>query len=223
MSGRDERVKPSPGCGVLEPHSDWRSEWTADRRVWWWYGTFEHDVAVQRLAQRARDVLQPGGPVDVVPARWLHLTLAEVGYVADLPRQLAYEAAHLAQNELVEVSPIDLDVGPVDLMPGAVVLRVLGTGLDELHDQLVSALPDELPRRPVQMPFQPHVSIAYVNRGCSSSDVISVPFADHDPVRTRLDHISLVEVVRDQGHYRWTPRCRVALSGGRPGHLTAVG
>jgi 2'-5' RNA ligase len=221
-----ERQEPRPdetfGHRALTQHWSWRPEWTPERRSWWWYGTFEHDTAVRRLAGRARTVLRPGAPVDVVPTPWLHLTLAEIGYAADFPRHLAYETARTAQANLTDLAPVELHVGPVTAMPGAVVLRVRGSGLRELHELLVSALPDAIPRKPVQRAFDPHVSVAYIGRDCTSREVLAANRREELQGTTRLDHVSLVEVVRDKRHYRWTPRCRISLGGRRPRHLRAL-
>ena len=217
MRERDERHRD------LTRHWSWRPEWTSERRCWWWYGTFEHDVAVRRLVGEARAVIKPGSPVDIVPTRWLHLTLAEVGYAADFPRELAYEAARDAQERLASVAAVDLQVGPLATMPGAVVLRVGGSGLQQLHELLVSASPVSSPQKPVQRLFDPHISVAYVGRDCCSSEVLPGSYADElGEVTTRLKHVSLVEVVRDERHYRWTPRCRISLGGQRMRHLSVV-
>jgi 2'-5' RNA ligase len=202
---------------VLTGHWTWRPEWTAEHRVWWWYATFENVPVVRRLAAETRNALKPDAPVDVVPTKWLHLTLAEVGGSASVPRPLAYEAARRAVAPLAELPPVDIQVGPLRTMPGAVVLGVHGSGLPQVHDRLVAAIPGELPDHPVQRPFDPHVSIAYLARDCRPCDLL------HDDARTgallhlsvkaRLDHVTLVEVVRDHGHYWWTPRCRVPLDG----------
>src|SRR4051812_1099655 len=105
---------------VLSRHWDWRPEWTAKHRVWWWYATFESAAAVRRLAEQARAALAPDAPVDVVPTRWLHLTLAEVGGSAVVPRALAYAAARAAASSVSELAPLDVRIGPTGTMPGAV-------------------------------------------------------------------------------------------------------
>ena len=208
---------------VLTQHWSWRPEWTPERRCWWWYATFEHDAAVRRLVGQARAALKPGGPVDVVPTRWLHLTLAEVGYAADFPRELAYAAARDARESLADFRAVDLQVGPVATMPGAIVLRVGGAGLQQLHELLVSASPVSFPHKPVQRLFDPHISVAYIGRDCSSNEVLAESYGDElEGVTTRLEHVSLVEVVRQERHYRWTPRCRISLGGQRQRHLNAV-
>jgi 2'-5' RNA ligase len=209
--------RPEERGPTLAGHWSWRPDWTAEHRVWWWYATFEHEVAVHRLAEEAQGVLAPGAPVDLVPTRWLHLTLAEVGPATSLPRPLAYEAARNAAERVADLAPLDVQVGPMDTMFGAVVLQVQGSGLGDVHDRLVASLPAELPCRPAQRPFDPHVSIAYVARDCRRSDVLRSDDRTgalmSTTIRTRLDHLTLAEVVRDRGHYRWTPRCRIPLRG----------
>jgi 2'-5' RNA ligase len=214
--GPGAQLSDGPGQ-VLSGHWSWRPEWTAEHRMWWWYATFENVPAVRRLAAETRNALKPDAPVDVVPTQWLHLTLAELGGSAGVPRPLAYEAARRAVGPLAELPPVDIQVGPLRTLPGAVVLGVHGSGLRQVHDRLVAALPDELPEHPVQRPFDPHVSIAYLARDCRASDLLRCDARTGAllrlSVKAKLDHVTLVEVVRDRGHYWWTPRCRVPLDG----------
>ena len=216
-------VLPEASNEELSRHWSWRPDWTSERRNWWWYATFESDPVVQGLAADARSAIRPDAPVDVVPARWLHLTLAEFGYADTIPRQLAYECARRAQQRLVDQAPIDLWVEPVSTMAGAVVLPVSGAGLAEAYDGLVAALRETLPEPPEQRPFEPHVSVAYVARDCHPADVLDDRIADRcAPGRSRLSRVSLVEVTRERGHYRWTPRCQVPLRALPQRHLRAV-
>lgn len=207
----------------LTQHWSWRPDWTRERRSWWWYATFESDAAVQRLAAEARTAIRPDAPVDVVPGRWLHLTIAEVGYVDAVPRGLAYECARRAHERLLDVASTELRLGPVDTMPGAVVLPVTGAGLTEVHDGLLTAVQETLPVQPEGRPFEPHVSVAYVARDCRPDDVLDDAVADRCATgRSRLSRVSLVEVTRERSHYRWTPRCQVHLRALPQRHLKVV-
>lgn len=217
-----EPADEGPGEGGIDPaslslagHWGWRPEWTAERRSWWWYATFEHDEPVRRLAAEAVAALAPGAPVDVIPDRWLHLSLLELGYTTDFNRCLAYESARAAQQRLRVVAPLDLQLGAVDTMPGAVVLPVLGTGLEPLREHLIAAHAAGLSLPPQRL-FEPHVSVAYVDRACHPSEVLGPACRRSAPVTTRLRRVCLVEVIRDRRHYRWTPRCVVWLRGRSP-------
>lgn len=216
-------VLPETTDEMLVRHWSWRPDWTHERRSWWWYATFETDSAVQGLAADARAAIRPDAPVDVVPDRWLHLTIAEVGYADTVPRRFAYECARQAHGRLADVPPVDLEVGPVDTMPGAVVLPVGGAGLARVHDALAAAVRETLPEQPEGRPFVPHVSVAYVARDCRPADVLDDRVADGCASgRARLSRVSLVEVTRERCHYRWTPRCQVPLRAVPQRHLKAV-
>jgi 2'-5' RNA ligase len=216
-------VLPPAGDAELIRHWGWRPDWTRERRCWWWYATFESDAEVQGLAADARAAIRPDAPVDVVPPRWLHLTIAEVGYEDVLPRRLAYECARRANERLADQAPIDLQVDPVGTMPGAVVLPVSGAGLAGVYDGLVAAVRETLPEQPEGRPFAPHVSIAYVARDCRPAEVLDETHADRCATgRSRLSRVSLVEVTRERSHYRWTPRCQAPLRALPQRHLRAV-
>ena len=208
--------RPDDPGPTMSSHWAWRPEWTSEHRVWWWYGTFEHDAAVQRLAEETRGVLRPGAPFDVVPPRWLHLSLVEVGHGATFPRWLASQVGRTAARQLRRLDPVEVTVGPVRTMSGAVVLQVRGQRLRDLYHHLESSLPGAPYERPVQRPFDPHVSVAYAAGSCRAHEALDVG-QDTEllgrTVTTTLDHVTLAEVVRDPPHYRWTPRCRIALRG----------
>jgi 2'-5' RNA ligase len=207
-----------PADRALRCHWRWRPDWTRDRRHYWWYLTFEHDAEVQRLAAAARRALRRDAPVAPVPARWLHLTLAELGPLDAVPGHVADDCARLAAAYLAETGPVDLEVGRVSTMPGAVVLPVTSSALTEVYDGLLAALGDLLPQPPAQRRFAPHVSVAYVDRDCRRSEVLDDEVVERcAPGRSRADRVSLVEVTRDQRHYRWSTRCALPLRTGHAG------
>jgi len=206
------RDQGDPGGHALRRHWSWRPDWTRERRLWWWYLTFQGDDEVQRLAAEARAAIRPDAPVHAVPPPWLHLTLAELGAVEAVPGPVLDKCARRAREHLADVGPVDLEVGPVSTLPGAVVLPVSASGLTQVYDGLVAALHDELPQPPVQRRFDPHVSVAYVDRACRRADVLDDEIVERSQGgRTRTHRVSLVEVTRDQRHYRWTTRCDVSL------------
>lgn len=204
--------------GVAD-HWQWRPDWTPQRRSWWWYATFACDPAVRRSAAAARRKLAREAPVDVIPPRWLHLSLVELGYEADVPRPTVYEHARTAQERVRHLDPVELHLGPAVVSDGAVVLPARSNGLDLVHGSLLDAVPTTL-ALPEQRPFEPHVSIAYVHRACHDRDLLQPPDPDHRVPQarssTRLQRVSLVEVTRGGGHYRWTPRCVVRWGSDRP-------
>ena len=229
MRDRERVGHEADADGLVAQHWGWRPDWTPERRNWWWYATFAHDPSVRRLAAAARAVIKPWAPVDLVSDRWLHLTVAELGYAADFPRDLAYECARRAHTNLARLGTFDLQLGPVDTMPGAVVLRAHADPLRDLYDGLVEVIDDLRPGRVRQRPFDPHVSVAYLHRDCRRGELLSDevlgtrPSAPRLTGTTRLDRLTLVEVVRDERHYRWTPRCVLTLPRSPDRHLRKVG
>lgn len=221
MADQRTAQRPSPGeelsSSQLTSHWDWRPEWTSERPNLWWYATFESDPTVRRLARDVQETIRPGAPVDPIPLRWLHLSLAEVGYVADVPAAVAHECVSAAREALAATEGVPLSVGPATAMPGAVVLDVRAPVLGELQDNLVTALASTVRHPPAQRPFAPHISVAYVRTACTREDVLDgTSMRQGEPpteqtATTRLADIALVEVVRDQRHYRWVPRHRVSL------------
>lgn len=206
-------MSPQP----LVSHWEWRPDWTAERPHRWWYATFERDATVQHLALQAQEALHPDAPVDPIPLPWLHLSLAEVGYVGDVPTDTARQHARAAQQELAGIGPVTLTIGPVSTMPGAIVFDVQAPQLDDVHDRLMSTLGHTCAQLAVQRPFAPHISVAYVHRSCTTDDVFdrAATTSPHclpdSTASTDISEITLVDVVRDLQHYRWTKAYEVDL------------
>jgi hypothetical protein len=61
--------------------------WRPGRRRYAWHVTFADIPSVGRLAARARARARLAGlpGLDLVPARWLHLTMQDVGFTDEVP------------------------------------------------------------------------------------------------------------------------------------------
>jgi 2'-5' RNA ligase len=202
-------MRPSawPSAERLSNHWTWRPEWSCDRPCLWWYLTFRGAPPLRRAAEALGEPLARAG-LDVIPPLWLHLTVCEVGFADGVDDARADAVVRAVRRRLAGQRPFRLTLGPVDTLPGAVVLtaRPLGS-LRALRRQLLLAtasVTDLPPGQPSDDAFWPHVSLAYANRPLRRADVLRG--LAHPKVQVEVDRVTLAAVTRRDRHYQWRTR-----------------
>lgn len=206
----------SASAGTVAGHWRWRPDWVPGRRCLWWYLTLGDHRPLHEVARKVTSALTVP-TLDIIPPRWLHLTLREVGYLDQTPAELAEDVIDRARRSLAVRPAFDLHIGPVDLLPGALVLRATPTGrLQELRRQLpgTSTSLDSPAGIPAPDQVPPHVSLAYLRSDTEASTLVMSP-RHLTPLTVPVDHVTLAEVTRHQWHYQWNVRAHVPLLGGQ--------
>jgi 2'-5' RNA ligase len=207
----------SAAAGRLAEHWRWRPDWHQDRACLWWYLTFEDYPAVRDLARRVQDLLGRAPQLDLIPSRWLHLTLAEVGFADQLSPATVDRVVRATREALEGFPSFDVDLGPASPLPGAVVLQARADSLAPLHERLIDGL---LAARGADAvgalrAMVPHVSVAYVNRDCDPHDVMGpldgAVLPSPSP-SARVGRVRLAAVTRRRRHYQWTTRAVIPLA-----------
>jgi 2'-5' RNA ligase len=205
-----------PTVEALHDHwSSYRPEWTDVRPRLLWYLTFEERPQLADRAAQAEAVLGECA-LDVVPARWLHLTLADVGF-ADVVDPDAFGAMGAAVRDALAGRPeLHLSLGPVALMADAVVLVAQPVEpvleLREVVREAGESL--GLPLADLDEGFWPHVTLGYVNGTTDHDRLLALMDGPQpDPVDVTCDRLRQVLVVRTGGHYRWHGMGDVPLGG----------
>jgi 2'-5' RNA ligase len=200
---------------TLQDHWRWRPEWGPDRPGLWWYLTFDDKPDVGALGERIGASLTGCTAVDVVPARYLHLTLRELGYLHELTADEIDEAAEATRAQLAEVPAFELELASPDSLHSAVVVKAQPS---QSIEQLRACLPGREPRPGTDAygssatVLLPHVSVAYVNRDCSEPEVMNRVPHDVPPVRVPIERVALVAVTRRERHYQWIVEHDFALA-----------
>jgi 2'-5' RNA ligase len=147
------------------------------RRPYFWLLTFDGRQALHELASAYQKRLAELPSLDMVPSRWLHLTMHSVGVLDNVPAEQVQSLVEAVAARLERIDPFDLsfreavvlDAG-VALLPSAVdevssLRAALRTGPAESgHEDPASDSPE----------FNPHVSIAYNNRARAAGPVVDV-------------------------------------------------
>jgi 2'-5' RNA ligase len=171
-----------------------------------WYLTVPHAVADPALDDYLRR-LGTTPWVDVVPPRWWHLTLTEIGYADDLDDPLLDRLA-AAVRRVKATGPLTIELGPLVRFRTALALEAgPDARLRALQDAVRGSTQGVLgPDRPVVHPtrFRPHVSVAYLNDdvpGRVVHDLLDEAPDVRDTVE--VDRLTLAAVTRQDRHYRW--------------------
>jgi 2'-5' RNA ligase len=184
-----------------------------------WHITFDNQPGLHNLAKGYQDALAPLHGLDLIPARWLHLTMQGIGFTDEISHQGIADIAEAARKRLATQPPVALEVGPAIVDPEAIMLEVAPTGsLDPVRASIRAAMADV--RGAAQVPeseeWTPHISLAY-----SNSDGPAAPYIDAlQSVPARLaslavavSAVQLIELSRDAHLYQWTTKAEAPLSG----------
>lgn len=197
------------GSNELREHWRWRPEWTPERPCLWWYLTFERHGPLRSLHRHLGRSLRRSPAVDVVPARWLHLTVQEVGYADEVSDGQLDVILSRASRAVADLPALELTLGPPMDLPGAVALKAgPAHPVDEVRSRLREATGTvRAGATPDLHPVDPHVSLAYVNRDTLAADLMEPLFEmPFEPLHARVTHATLTAVTRRDRHYQWTSR-----------------
>ena len=201
----------------LDDHWRWRPDWAVDRACVWWYLTFDRHPEVAEATEPLRRLLAERPAVDPVPADWLHLTVCEVDFADQLTSAL--DAVVDAVREAVEEDEVPLELGPLTTMSGAVVLAAgPSRPWAELADKIRSATAATGVRcvpAPTE-PFEPHVTVAYVNSRVPRAALLADLDAAVPEIHLQPGEFTLAAVTRRDRHYQWVVQGRAALRTGLP-------
>jgi 2'-5' RNA ligase len=201
---------------LLDHWTSYRPDWTDNRERLLWYLTFEERPEVGARAAEAESALGACA-LDVVPTRWLHLTLADVGFADSVDPAALSEMAVLVRRALADRPQVELSLGPVALMIDSVVLVAQPRDpVVELREVVREAGERcGLPLADAEEEFWPHVTLGYANPTTDHRRLSALVEAhQHPPVTVTCDRVRQVQVVRGGGHYRWTGAGDVWLGGG---------
>lgn len=195
-----------PQVARFRDHWTWRPDWTAHRPRLLWYLTFEDAPDLRAAAAPSREALLAAG-ADVVPPEWLHLTVTDVGFYDELDDWAVRTACESVRAALRQVPAPELTVGPVRVLPDAVVLPAEPVGPLRTFREAVWRASTEVgiaPADDIGGHRWPHVSLCYIN-GRTDHERLREIVDEADPrtVVVRCDRMSQVLVTRRHGHYRW--------------------
>jgi 2'-5' RNA ligase len=193
----------------LRNHWWWRPGWHVGTRFYAWHLTFDNAPEIYPLVEFWRERLQAFEYLDLIPDRWLHLTMQGVGMVEDVPDHTRDRIVDAVRHRLAEFGPVLVRFGRPVVRPEAIVLPAIPPdAVDAIRRAVREGMSDVVGGDAVAENadgFQPHVSLAYVNRDQDAAAVLDAIEATDEPesVVVPIRHASLVEMHRDDRMYEW--------------------
>ncbi|WUV84928.1 2'-5' RNA ligase family protein [Streptomyces sp. NBC_01476] len=198
----------------MRDHWWWRPGWREGRSFYTWHLTFADQPDVHRFAAEYRQTLGRLAGLDLIPDRWLHLTMQGIGFAGEIPESTVEEIASAAAPRLAALHSFAITLSTPIVDPEALLVPVQPhQTVTQLRDAIRVSIGDVLGEVPESAGgFVPHVSLAY-----SNSDGAAAPFAeaiaasDIAPAKARITHVDLIRINRDHRMYEWTEVRRLPL------------
>jgi 2'-5' RNA ligase len=199
----------------MADHWRWRSGWRPGRRKYTWYFTFGGHHAVHDLAASYQARLAPLPGLDLIPARWLHLTTQGVGFTDEVSDEDVAAVLAASAGRLKGFPAPRVMLGPALVAPEAILLEVTPTGGPAaIRHELREAIADVLgPARLAGTDeWMPHVSVAY-SHGTGPRAPYVAAVKGGGTAEAVLRTVELIVLGRDHRLYEWTTRGEAQLTG----------
>jgi 2'-5' RNA ligase len=215
----------SEGTGWTERHATelrdhwwWRPGWHIGTRFYAWHITFDGASRLSQLADFWQDRLRAFDYLDLIPRRWLHLTMQGLGMVQDVPDETREQIVAAVRQRLTELAPDRVTFHRPAVRTEAIAMPAYPTSVvDAIRRAIRAGMADVIGTGSVPEQadgFQPHVSLAYVNRNHSAAAVINAIESVTEPHAANIDvtRAALIEMHRDKHMYEWRTIATVGIS-----------
>lgn len=204
---------PTPS---LHDHWTWRPEWAPERPRLLWYFTFDSHPQLARTARLAQDRLRGVATVDTVPVPWLHMTLADVGFVDEVPPDDVDRVVETTRRAVDGWASPPITLGhPVPMVDAVVLPADPAPDLEDLCGRLRAATTAALGGAATSLldEHPPHVTLGYLNSACAADEVMAPLERLTEEVVVPSPRLTLASVTRRDRHYQWTARAELAVTG----------
>ena len=201
----------------MRDHWWWRPGWRVGRSMYTWHVTFDDQPQLHELVSAYQSALAPLPGLDLIPGRWLHLTMQGIGFTDEVSEREIADIADSARKRLSNQRPVSLTVGPATVDPEAIMFEVTPTdALSPVRSAIRAAISDV--RGAAEVPeseeWTPHISLAYSNGSdVAAPYVAAVDSVSNPPVTLTVSKVHLIELNRDARLYQWTTKAEVPFSG----------
>jgi 2'-5' RNA ligase superfamily len=200
-------------------HWWWRPGWAPGRHFYACHLTFEDQPAVQQLVLDYQATLAGLGGLDLIPGRWLHLTMQGIGFTDEISEdEIAAVTSMLRDHFRTVTAPVVTFHRPA-VWPDAITLpaepasalRKLRQGAYEVIQAVLGPARMHEPSKAIAQ-YRPHVSVAYINAPGPAQPMVSgLQQASPRPVTAALDSASVLTFHRDNRMYEWTAATRLPI------------
>jgi 2'-5' RNA ligase len=204
-------------------HWWWRPGWRVGRRFYTFHATFAGVPEVQALAAEARDRIAGLPGLDLIPGKWLHLTMQGIGFTDEVSDADLSGILSAAKARLARVPPVALAIGPpVVAGEGVTCWASPPRALDPARDAVRAGITDAWGqhRVPETADWSAHVSVAYASADAPGEPIEAALGGLDDTAEVTIKTVDLIRLGRDQHAYEWETVASLPLGGthgNRPG------
>lgn len=193
-------------------HWWWRPGWRAGRHFYACHLTMEDQPELHGLIQHYQEAVSDLRNLDIIPQRWLHLTMQGIGFTDEVdPADLAEITKRIAEG-LCDLTPPTATFHEPTIGPEAIIFEAQpAEPIYELRLAVYQAVAGVLGIERFQEPwpeqdqYHPHVSAAYVNHDGPAQPIIdALSRVDHSPVTATFRTVPILTFHRDHQMYEWT-------------------
>ena len=201
----------------MRNHWWWRPGWNVGRRMYTWHITFDDQPQLRELVSAYQSALISLPGLDLIPERWLHLTMQGIGFADKVSEREIADIADAARKRLANQRPVSLTLGPATVDPEAIMFEVTPSdSLSPVRSAIRAAISDV--RGAAEVPesekWTPHISLAYSNGdGIAAPYIAAVNSVSNPPVTLVISKAHLIELNRDTRLYQWTIKAEAPFSG----------
>ena len=200
----------------MRDHWWWRPGWHVGRSMYTWHVTFDDQPQLHDLVAAYQSALSPLPGLDLIPERWLHLTMQGIGFADEVSEREIADIADVAQKRLANQRPVFLTAGPASVDPEAIMFEVTpADALSPIRSAIRAAISDTrgAAKVPESEEWTPHISLAYSNSNdVAAPYVAAVDSVSKPPATLTVSRVHLIELNRDARLYQWTTKGEVVFS-----------
>ena len=196
-------------------HWWWRPGQRVGRRFYTVHATFAAAAEVQQMAAEARDRLSGIPYLDLIPGRWLHLTMQGIGFADEVSDGDLEAITAAAAARLAIVAPVTITLGPPEVAgEGVTSWASPPRDLDQVRDAVRAGIADVWGdgRVPESPDWTAHVSVAYANADGPGAP-IDASVEGMGAAETTVRAVDLIRLGRDSHLYEWETVASLPLGG----------
>lgn len=199
---------PGQHASEMHDHWWWRPGWHVGQRAYTWHLTFPGQTDLHQLVGEYQAMLSGFPTLDLVPVRWLHLTMQGVGFLGETTADKAARIADAAAARLAELPRLELHFRDIVVADEAVVLPPDDEAkVHAVRDAIRKGIADVIDRASVPESadhYRPHVSVAYSNGHQDAAPLLdALKGVEPSPARVPITAASLIVIHRDKRVYEW--------------------
>jgi 2'-5' RNA ligase len=187
-----------------------------------WHLLFDDRPTLHEVAERYQHVLEGVDGIDVVPTRWLHLTVQGVGPAHEITADNINALVAEACGRLEGIQPFELVFPPAEVLwEGIGLTAALAEPVSTLRKELRAAIAtvcgtDRVPGADHEV-LWPHVSLAYANGAVPAAELFdAIAALPREPVAVEIDQVALITLRREGRRTSGRPSTWLALGDRRP-------